>query len=112
MNEKILEAAMSIIMSAGDARLLCKEALTAIAEQDFDLANEKMKEAQKKITEAHRVQTDAIQGETRGEKAEYTLIFAHAQDTLMTIYSEINLSKQMIKVFESWEKRLKKLEEK
>ncbi|GLC78850.1 PTS lactose/cellobiose transporter subunit IIA [Lacrimispora brassicae] len=110
MDEKTLESAMSIIMNAGDARLLCKEALTAIADQDFILANEKMKEAQKKITEAHRTQTDAIQGETRGEKAEYSLIFAHAQDTLMTIYSEINIAKQMIKIFENWEKRLKRLE--
>ncbi len=112
MDEKTLESAMSIIMNAGDARLLCKEALTAIAEQDFILANEKMKDAQKKITEAHRIQTDSIQGETRGEKTEYSLIFAHAQDTLMTIYSEINIAKQMIKIFESWEKRLKRLENK
>ncbi|WP_313581031.1 PTS lactose/cellobiose transporter subunit IIA [Lacrimispora sp.] len=110
MDEKTLESAMSIIMNAGDARLLCKEALTAIADQDFILANEKMKDAQKKITEAHRIQTDAIQEETRGEKTEYSLIFAHAQDTLMTIYSEINIAKQMIKIFESWEKRLKRLE--
>lgn len=112
IDEKVLKAAMSIIMSAGDARLLCKDALSAIAEQNFALANEKMKEATKKITEAHRVQTDAIQGETRGEKQEYTLLFAHAQDTLMTIYSEINIAKQMLKIFESWEKRFEALEQK
>lgn len=111
IEEKTLQAAMSIIMSAGDARLLCRDALNAVAAQDFELANEKMKEANKKITEAHRVQTDAIQGETRGEKQEYTLLFAHAQDTLMTIYSEIHLAKQMVKVFESWEKRLRAIEE-
>lgn len=112
IDEKTLAAAMSIIMSAGDARLLCREALNAIAEYNFPLANEKMKEANKKITEAHRVQTDAIQGETRGEKQEYTLLFAHAQDTLMTIYSEINIAKQMLKIFESWEKRFEVLENK
>lgn len=112
IDEKTLAAAMSIIMSAGDARLLCKEALDAIAGQNFELANEKMKEANKKITEAHHVQTDAIQGETRGEKQEYTLLFAHAQDTLMTIYSEINIAKQMLKIFESWEKRFAVLENK
>ena len=32
-------------------------------------------------------------GENQGEKQEYTLLFAHAQDTLMTIYSEINIAK-------------------
>lgn len=112
IDENILTAAMSIIMSAGDARLMCRDALNAIAEQDFELANQKMKEANKKITEAHKVQTDAIQGETRGEKQEYTLLFAHAQDTLMTIYSEINIAKQMLKIFESWEKRFEALENK
>ena len=111
MKEETVQQAMDIIMSAGDARVFCKEALNAIAVQDFELAKERMKEAHKKITEAHRLQTDAIQGETRGEKSEYSLLFAHAQDTLMTIYSEINIAKQMIQIFESWDERIKKLEE-
>jgi len=108
MNEQIVANAMAIIMSAGDARVYCKEALDAIADSDFELAKEKMKGAHEKITEAHRVQTDAIQGETRGEKSEYSLLFAHAQDTLMTVYSEINIAKQMIKVFEKWDEKIKK----
>lgn len=112
IDEKVLQAAMAIIMNSGDARLLCKDALNAVAAQNFVLAEEKMKEANKKITEAHRIQTDTIQRETRGEKQEYTLLFAHAQDTLMTIYSEINIAKQMIKIFTSWEKRFEVLESK
>ena len=59
---------------------------------------------------APQVQTDAIQSETRGETCEYSLLFAHAQDTLMTIYSEINIAKQLIKIFESFDKRLSALE--
>lgn len=58
------------------------------------------------------MQTDAIQNETRGEKSEYSLLFAHAQDTLMTIYSEINIAKQLIKIFEVYENRISKLENK
>lgn len=112
MKEETVQQAMEIIMSAGDARVFCKDALNAIAAQDFELAKEKMKEAHKKITEAHRIQTDAIQGETRGEESEYSLLFAHAQDTLMTIYSEINIAKQMINIFEQWDERIRKLEEK
>ena len=60
---KTVQSAMAIILSAGDARLLCKEALDAVATANIDLAKAKIKEAQKKITEAHRVQTDAIQSE-------------------------------------------------
>lgn len=110
MNEAVVQSAMSIILHAGDARVACKQALDAIAEADFTKADEKLKEAQSKITEAHKVQTDAIQGETRGEEAEYSLLFAHAQDTLMTIYSEINIAKQMFKIFTAYEKRIAALE--
>ena len=51
-----------------------------------------------------------IQGETRGEESEYSLLFAHAQDTLMTIYSEINIAKQLLKIFKSYDARIAALE--
>ncbi len=110
LTEAVVQNAMQIILHAGDARVACKQALDAIAESDFEKAEEKMKEAQAKITEAHKVQTDAIQGETRGEESEYSLLFAHAQDTLMTIYSEINIAKQLLKIFKAYESRLSALE--
>ncbi len=112
MNEKIVEVSMSIILFAGDARILCKESLDSLANEDVYNANILIEKAQKKITEAHKVQTDAIQDETRGEKKEYSLLFAHAQDTLMTIYSEINIAKQLIKIYEAIDKRFIALENK
>jgi PTS system cellobiose-specific IIA component len=102
--------AMQIIMAAGDARVCCNEALSAIEENDMETAQKKIEDADKKIAEAHHIQTEAIQGEIAGEKREYNLLFAHAQDTLMTIYSEIHMTKKLIKIFESIEKRLEKLE--
>lgn len=110
MNEETVRSAMSIILHAGDARNFCKQSLDAIAADDVALAKAKMKEAQKKITEAHRVQTDSIQAETRGEKSEYSLLFSHAQDTLMTIYSELNIAKQLIKICENYNQRLEQIE--
>ncbi len=112
MSEAVVQSAMSIILNAGDARVACKEALDAIAVFDFAEAEEHLKEAHEKITAAHKTQTDAIQGETRGEESEYSLLFAHAQDTLMTIYSEINIAKQLLKIFQSYEKRIAVLENK
>ncbi|MDF9824284.1 PTS system cellobiose-specific IIA component [Breznakia sp. PF5-3] len=110
MSETVMNSAMQIILHAGDARVSCKQALDAIAAADFSTAEEKMKEAQDKITLAHKVQTDAIQEETRGEESEYSLLFAHAQDTLMTIYSEINIAKQLLKIFTVYDKRIAALE--
>lgn len=116
MNDTVVQSAMQIILHAGDARCACKQALDAIAAGNFDEAQAKMKESQKHITEAHKVQTDAIQDEMRratGElegDSEYSLLFTHAQDTLMTVYSEINIAKQMIKIFTAYELRIAALE--
>lgn len=119
MDETVVQASMQIILHAGDARVACKQALDAIAAGDFDEAKAKLKESQKKITEAHKVQTDAIQdemrratGELEGGGSEYSLLFTHAQDTLMTIYSEINIAKQLLKIFTAYEKRIAALEKK
>ena len=110
MDERVITAAMGIILHAGDARLLISEALTAISGNNYEMATEKLKEAQIKMTEAHKIQTDMIQGEARGESIGYSLLFTHAQDTLMTIYSELKLTKQLYKVFESFEQRISRLE--
>lgn len=109
--DKVMEEAMQIILHAGDARMHCTEALKAIEQADFACAQEKIELANQEILKAHRVQTTAIQGETKGETGVYSILFVHAQDTLMTVLSEINLTKRFIKIFESYEARLKKLEE-
>lgn len=110
MDEKVVASAMEIILHAGDARVKCKEALEAVASCDIAGARKKMVEAHNEITKAHHVQTDAIQGEASGDAVEYSLLFSHAQDTLMTINSEINMTKQLIGVFEMLESRLVALE--
>lgn len=108
-NDRV-EAAMSIILNAGDARLACKGALEAVAESDYELAEEKIKEADTKITAAHKVQTDAISDEAAGGESSYSLLFTHAQDTLMTINSEIVLAKQIIKIGRAFDARISALE--
>lgn len=110
MEDRLFQVSMSIIMSAGDARVACKEALDAVAASDFETAKEKLKDAHEKITAAHTAQTDEIQGEINGEKREYTLLFAHAQDTMMTVTSEINIAKQIVKIGESYDARFRALE--
>jgi PTS system cellobiose-specific IIA component len=103
--------ALEIIMKAGDARLLVSEALEASAEGDFTEVDKKLDEAKKQLASAHRMQTDIVQSEGEGEKHEHTLLFIHAQDTLMTIYSEMNMVRQLKAVFQRYEDRLAALEE-
>lgn len=95
---ELINVAMQIILHAGNARNSATEALVAAETFDFAQAEEKMKEAEISITEAHKVQTGIIQNEAGGHSYSYSLLFTHAQDTLMTINSELRLTKEMINV--------------
>lgn len=95
---ELIQVAMQIILHAGDARNHVTDALKAAKQFDFETADLEMQEADKCITMAHKSQTETVQSEMSGEKFEYSMLFAHAQDTLMTIMSEINMSKEMIDI--------------
>ncbi|MGL5687066.1 MAG: PTS lactose/cellobiose transporter subunit IIA [Vagococcus fluvialis] len=110
MEEKINEISMTIILHAGDARKIIMDALTEIGEADFEAAEKKLVEAKKEINLAHRAQTDTIQEEAGGSKQSFSLLFAHAQDTLMTISSEWNIAKKMIEIFRKYDSRLEAIE--
>jgi PTS system cellobiose-specific IIA component len=114
MEDFLAQQAMQIILFAGDARVNCKNALTAVETNDFNAAAAEMAKAKKNITEAHKIQTNTIQGEmAEGEKTyPHSLLFTHAQDTLMTIYSEINIANHLIKISEQINKRIQLLEKK
>ena len=108
--EYIVGKAMEIIMNSGDARNLAAEAFNMIVEGNYEGAKEKLKEADKVQTAAHVVQTEMIQGDIRGgdEKMEYSVLFAHAQDTLMTIQVEINMTKNFLKYAQAIDAKLNK----
>lgn len=110
MEQEIVRASMQIILYAGDAREANLKAIKEIEQGNFSEAWKELAQAEEHITVAHKVQTDKIQDETRGEKGEYSLLFAHAQDTLMTINSEIILTKSLMHVFQMYEKRIVNLE--
>ncbi len=100
MENELVGVAMQIILHAGDARTAVERALDCIKEENFMEAKEKMVEARECIRLAHVSQTEVIQNETRGKTYEPCLLFAHAQDTLMTINSEVLLSEKLIDLFE------------
>lgn len=95
-SDELISVAMQIIMSAGNARNLADEAFEYAKKSDFKNAKAKMELAHKELIQAHNSQTHIIQSEARGIKYEYSPLFAHAQDTLMTISSEINSDKKMV----------------
>ena len=100
MNNELIKPAMEILTFAGDARLSAKNALLAVQKQDFSEARKCLDEAKKEIVKAHSAQTKIIQDEARGKEYEYCMLFNHAQDTLMTINSEVELVSSLIDTFE------------
>ena len=110
--EKMASIAMQIVIHAGDARNLIMEALDHAAEGLYDQAEDKLKEAREELRQAHIFQTEVVQSEAGGKKYEYSLLFTHAQDTVMTICTEMNLAKKIISMYRKLYDRISKLEEK
>lgn len=94
----LTRTAMQIILSAGDARIAASDALALAKIFSFEEAERKMELAQDNVRHAHQQQTKIIQDEARGIYYGYSLLFTHAQDTLMTINSEINFTNEMIEI--------------
>ena len=103
----INSVAMEVIMSAGDGRDKVDQALDKMAEGDFSRAEELLTEAEKDIVRAHNAQTEVIQSQVSGEEVEYSLLFVHAQDTIMTITTELRMAQKMMPIFKMLLERTK-----
>ena len=90
--------AMEVIMDAGDGRVKIDEALAALALGDLSGAGTLLKDAENLLVKAHNAQTEVIQNQVSGEDMEYSLLFVHAQDTLMTITTELRMTQNLIPI--------------
>ncbi|GIN10929.1 PTS lactose transporter subunit IIA [Shouchella clausii] len=108
--EQELEAlnviSMQMILHAGDARNDVMEALKCCEEEEYDRAETLLEKANKDIVASHKLQTETVQKEARGEESIFSLLFAHAQDTLMTVKSEYELAKRLIRVFRRLDEKI------
>jgi len=92
------EISFQIILYGGNARGSAMEAIQHAKKGEFDVAEQKLQEANEEISKAHRYQTDLIQGESRGEKTEIRLLLIHAQDHLMNAMTVMDLAEEMIEL--------------
>lgn len=101
MSKNINQAAMEVILNAGDGRNYIDQAFAQMCEFNFDACEELLKQAEEKVLKAHIAQTEIIQNQVAGEDTEYSLLFIHAQDTIMTINSEMRIAQMMLPVIRS-----------
>ncbi|MCI4128689.1 PTS lactose/cellobiose transporter subunit IIA [Bacillus haynesii] len=97
---------MQMILHAGDARNDVMEALKCCEEESYDRAEELLEKANKDIVASHKLQTETVQKEARGEEPIFSLLFAHAQDTLMTVKSEYEIAKRLVRVFRRLDEKI------
>ncbi len=97
---ELIPVAMQIILHAGNGRTKAQEAIKLAKTQDFEAAHAALKEAKDNIVLAHRSQTAVIQNEAAGKSYDPCLLFTHAQDHLMTITSEVNMTCDLVDMFE------------
>lgn len=94
----INSVAIEVVMNAGDGRAKIDEALAAMAAGDLAQAEMLLEEADALVIKAHNAQTEVIQSQVSGEDMEYSLLFIHAQDTLMTINTELRMTKKLLPI--------------
>lgn len=94
------EIIMGIIVNGGNARSNAMRAIAAAKKGNLEEANQFMELASEDLNKAHRIQTDLIQAEARGDKAEISLLMIHAQDHLMNAMTVKDLATEMIHMHE------------
>lgn len=97
--DQLNQASMSIILHAGNARDLYNEALHDIEAGKLESYKELLDRASDEIVEAHKIQTRLIQDAIEQEHPDITVLFIHAQDTLMTVDSEFRTIKRIVKLY-------------
>ncbi|WP_298130863.1 PTS lactose/cellobiose transporter subunit IIA [Micropruina sp.] len=106
----IASSAMQIIIKAGEGRSNTYRAIDAVTAGDFAKATELIGAANEGIKAAHVIHTTMIQSEAGGDQIEYSMLFTHAQDTLMTAYGEFRLVKKLLPALQSFDDRIRALE--
>ncbi|MDO4912617.1 MAG: PTS lactose/cellobiose transporter subunit IIA [Lactobacillus sp.] len=106
VNDEALQKTMMLIINAGNAKGFAKEAIDAAKANDFDLADQKINQAQKSLVDAHNSQTEMITKEARGEHTPLSLLIVHSQDHLMTAITYIDLAKEIIEVYKKMNEKV------
>ncbi len=89
INKGMINTATAVIIHAGNARLLINKAVEAMENREYELVESFLQEADDEITEAHRIQTETLQAEARGDEVNISFLWIHAQDSLMSVVTEI-----------------------
>lgn len=106
MNITFEEIVTELVVNGGNARSKALEAIKAAKEGKFELAGERIQEANEALVKAHEFQTNIIQAEAAKEASiEVTLLMVHGQDHLMNAMTVRDLAIEMIALYQEMKGR-------
>ena len=95
-NEELEMTVMELIVNSGNTKSLAMEAIKAARNNEFDRADELLKEADQAITDAHKVQTKLLTEEANGKAFQFSILLGHSQDHLMNAITTLDLAKEIV----------------
>lgn len=96
--------AMMLIVHGGDAKSLSVEAIKAAEQNDIQLAEDKLKQADEALTKAHNSQSKLLSNEASGNNVPVSLLMVHAQDHLMNAITFHDLAKSFVRLYKNLNK--------
>lgn len=88
---------MEMISYAGEGRALVYEAINSYVNDNFQQALEKLEEAEKLLSEAHRMQYEKLMApQCQGEEIPNSILMLHAMDLTLISTSEHDLLRALI----------------
>lgn len=94
-----IEAVMGLIIYGGNAKSDAMEAIAAAKQGNFELADQKINDAEASLVQAHHAQTEMLTQEAQGQSVTVTLLTVHSQDHLMTAIAFKDLAKEIIDLY-------------
>jgi len=88
-----------IISTVGTAKSMYVEAIQAAKKGNFEEADRLIEEGAKIFVEGHHAHGSLIQQEASGEKVEFSLLFMHAEDQLMTTETFKIVAEELIELY-------------
>ncbi|ARU91765.1 lichenan-specific PTS system IIA component [Spiroplasma clarkii] len=93
------EISFQIITFAGEAKSKAFAAINSAESNQFAAAWQEIDLAYKAIIAAEKVHLEVIQQEAQGVKHEFSVLFMHAEDQMLTSQSTIDFAERFINIY-------------
>ena len=98
--EELQQAAFGIISIVGEAKIHYMNAIKLARSGEKEKAKEEITAGNQILAKAHHEHFDVIQKEAEGEKVEYSVLFMHAEDQLLTAEVFRDMAVELLAVYE------------